>query len=367
MLTHDRISRAALIGIFVILAMTALHAAQSVFAPMVTAIVFGIVLSPLANAARSRGLRDVWVAVLVLLGGLVIIALLVLVLWNPIGELIEQAPLIWARIRYAFQDIKESFSGLASLSNNLQELMKGDEAALVVSEEGDELQTALVYAPLALSQLIIFVGALFFFILSRRQIYRAIALLGADHRSRRRLLECIATTERNVSRYFIAITIINAALGVATYIVLLSIGMPSAALWAVLAAGLNFVPYLGPAIMTVLLAIGSVVTFSGAYVFLPPLSFVALNVLEGQFLTPAIVGRTLTMNPLLVFMSLVFWIWLWGPIGGFIAIPLMLIGLSFLSLRTPQRHIGQPNTWVHTISGGTKGKFRPKFSAARTS
>lgn len=366
MLMQDRMTRAAVLGIFLVLAFTALHAAQNVFAPFVTAVVFGIVLSPLANAARARGFHDVTVAILVLLGGLGLIALLVSVLWGPVAELIEEAPVIWARIQFALSGLRESFSGLASLTGNLREMMSGEQAALVVAEESNELETALVYAPLALSQIIIFIGALFFFILSRRQIYRAIALLGEGRGARRRLLETIATTERNVSRYFIAITIINATLGLATYLVLLAIGMPSPALWAVLAAGLNFVPYLGPAIMTLLLAVGSVVSFSGAYAFLPPLTFVALNILEGQFVTPAVLGRTLTMNPLLVFMSLVFWIWLWGPIGGFIAIPLMLIVISFLTMRAPS-DVRLPNMWVQTISGGTKGTSRPKFSAARMS
>ena len=366
MLMQDRMTRAALIGIFIILAFTALEAAKSVFAPLVTAIVFGIVLSPLANAARARGFRDLSVAVMVLVGGLCIIGLLVAVLWSPVAELIEEAPLIWRRLQYLLRDLKDSFSGIASLSESLRGILAGGEETVVVAEENAELTTALVYAPIALSQLIIFVGALFFFVLSRRQIYRSIAMLGTGHSGRRHLLESIAATERNVSRYFIAITIINAALGLATYLVLLSIGMPSPALWAVLATGLNFVPYLGPAILTGLLAVGSAISFSGAYVFLPPLAFVGLNILEGQFLTPAILGRTLTMNPLLVFMSLVFWIWLWGPIGGFIAIPLMLAVISFLTLRSAQGP-RPPKTWVQTISGGTKGTSRPKFSAARRS
>ena len=327
-------TRAAIIGIFLILGFAALQIAQNVFAPLVTAIVFGVVLSPLANAARARGFHELTVASLVLLGGLGIIGLLVFVLWTPVADLVEEAPIIWARLRYVLYDLKESVSGIASFSENFRGLISEGDETVIVAEEGTELTTALAYAPIALSQVIVFVGALFFFILSRRQIYRSVAMLGQGHRGRRHLLESIAATEKNVSRYFIAISIINAVLGMATYVVLLIAGMPSPALWAVLAAGLNFVPYLGPAIMTGLLLVGGAVSFSGLYAVVPALSFIALNVAEGQFITPAIIGRSLTMNPLLVFMSLVFWIWLWGPIGGFIAIPLMLTIISFLTLRS---------------------------------
>jgi predicted PurR-regulated permease PerM len=95
-----------------------------------------------------------------------------------------------------------------------------------------------------------------------------------------------------------------------------------------LTAILNYIPYIGPACMVVILFGVGLVTFPTlGYALLPPASFVALTTIEGHILTPTILGHRLTLNPLIVFISIVFWAWLWGPIGAFLAVPLSLIGL----------------------------------------
>ena len=101
-------------------------------------------------------------------------------------------------------------------------------------------------------------------------------------------------------------------------------GTGSAVMWGMIAALMNFIPYAGPALVVLALGIVGMATFDGLATGLPAASFVVLNMLENQFITPAMVGRSLSMNPLLVFLSLVFGLWLWGPLGGFVAIPLML-------------------------------------------
>jgi predicted PurR-regulated permease PerM len=91
---------------------------------------------------------------------------------------------------------------------------------------------------------------------------------------------------------------------------------------------LNYIPYIGAACMAViLLGVGLVSFPSLGFALLPPLAFVALATLEGQFITPTILGRRLTLNPLAIFLALAFWAWLWGPMGAFLAVPLSLIGL----------------------------------------
>ena len=105
-----------------------------------------------------------------------------------------------------------------------------------------------------------------------------------------------------------------------------AIGMPSAALWGALAAILNFIVYLGPAVMAaILFAVGLTQydTLGGS--LLPPLVYLGINLIEAQFVTPQVIGRTMLMNPFVVILAIAFWIWLWGPLGGFIAIPMLLI------------------------------------------
>jgi predicted PurR-regulated permease PerM len=91
---------------------------------------------------------------------------------------------------------------------------------------------------------------------------------------------------------------------------------------------LNFIPYIGPAIMELgMFAVGLASFPSLAHALIAPLLYIGLALVEGQFITPSIVGRRFTLNPLTVFLSLVFWAWLWGPVGAFLAVPILIMGL----------------------------------------
>jgi predicted PurR-regulated permease PerM len=106
------------------------------------------------------------------------------------------------------------------------------------------------------------------------------------------------------------------------------VGLPNPLLWGVLAGVLNYVPYIGPAVVTATLAVVSLLTFSTlGEAVVAPLIFIAVVTIEGQFLTPMFMGRRLELNPFAVFLSIAVWTWLWGPIGAFLAVP-MLIALS---------------------------------------
>jgi predicted PurR-regulated permease PerM len=106
------------------------------------------------------------------------------------------------------------------------------------------------------------------------------------------------------------------------------LGLPSPVIFGFLAALLNYIPYIGPACMVFILFGAGLVSFpSLGQALMVPAAFVGLTTVEGQFLTPAILGHQLTLNPLTIFLSLAFWAWLWGPIGAFLAVPIAIIGL----------------------------------------
>ncbi len=145
--------------------------------------------------------------------------------------------------------------------------------------------------------------------------------------SRLRTLKILNDVEDNLGGYLIVVTAINLALGVVTMIAAALLGLPSPVLWGVLAFVLNYVPYVGPAVMDVLLFVGGLLTYPtllGA--LLPPAVFIGITIIEGQFITPAIVGRqVLNLHPLAIFLSIAFWAWLWGPVGAFLATPILII------------------------------------------
>jgi predicted PurR-regulated permease PerM len=104
------------------------------------------------------------------------------------------------------------------------------------------------------------------------------------------------------------------------------LGMPNPLLWGVMVATLNFMPYVGAAISLVVLTIVAFLTFDGlGQILAVPATFFILTVLEGQILMPILTGRQLTLNPVAVFLSMLFWGWLWGVVGALIAVPILMV------------------------------------------
>src|SRR5213075_2027979 len=121
------------------------------------------------------------------------------------------------------------------------------------------------------------------------------------------------------------------------------VGFPNPVTFGLLVAVLNYIPYIGPAIFAVVLfCVGLVAMPALAQAALAPALFVAIATAEGHFITPSIVGRRLTLSPFLVFLALVFWTWLWGPIGAFLAVPLLIVSFEVLGHIWPREEMNLP-------------------------
>lgn len=132
--------------------------------------------------------------------------------------------------------------------------------------------------------------------------------------------------ETGISQYLLTITSINVGLGIVVACAMWVMGVPNAALWGLMATVLNFIPFLGALIGVVVLFLVAVFSFDSlAYASLVPLVFLTLTTIEGNFLTPMLVGRTVSLNSVAVLVSLVLWGWLWGLGGAFIGVPLLII------------------------------------------
>ncbi len=323
----DEVTKWSLLVIASITAFIALKLAEGIVAPVVLALVIGLVLSPLADVFGRIGLGRVPSALLTVLLGFGAIGVLVLI-FEPLAQsVINQAPQIWRELRFTVGAVQKAIQGIESVSKEVATALdptKQDGAGTNGAFEIPRLSDALLFAPTLIGQLILFLGTLFFFVLSRLEIYEWLAIQFDPADRRGQTAQKLRTAERRVSRYFLTITLINAVLGLATAGAMQLIGMPSPLLWGFLAGILNFIVYLGPAFFAGALLVAGIVVFDGLSSFLPVACYVGLNFLEGQFVTPSLIGRSMSVNPLLVFVSLVFWLWLWGPIGGIIAIPLLL-------------------------------------------
>jgi predicted PurR-regulated permease PerM len=149
-----------------------------------------------------------------------------------------------------------------------------------------------------------------------------------DRDARLRTLRILNEIEVHLGNYLLTVTLINVGVGIATGIVCAVTGMPNPAGLGALAAALNFIPIIGPVAMFVVLAVVGLVAFptiGGG--LMAALAFGGVTFLEGHFVTPTIIGRRLSLNALAVFIALAFWTWLWGPMGAFLASPILIVAL----------------------------------------
>ncbi len=329
----DPLLRTAILVIASVLFFAALRAGAEIFAPLVLALVTGVILAPIMDRGERLGLPRGVLAMGVLIFGISAIAFLVLLLEPIFWRVLDTAPQIRAELRGVIDDGRRLLQGLDEVNREVERTL-GTEAAPAEGnggEEGDSIPSvrdALVFAPVILSQILIFIGALFFFLLTRIGIYEWMSRhLGAPEDTKA-IHTRFSSAERVVSRYFLTITVINAGLGVALASILLVLGLPAPIFWGVAAALMNFLLYVGPAIIAVGLTLAALISFDGIAVAAPVAAYLTLNMIEAQFVTPTFVGRHVSVNPLLVFVSLVFWMWLWGPIGAIVAIPVLVAGLA---------------------------------------
>lgn len=314
-----------------------LRTAEAILAPMTLALVTGVILSPIAVSWERIGIPSRIGALLNLTLALIAIGGAVFLLQPVAWRLAEQAPKVVADVEDTVRELRASFRGLSEMSENVADVIKLEEntdpdpqpkpEAPPAEEPKPEIPTvadALWLAPSILAKIAVFAGTLFFFIATRMDIYRWLSRHLPWRDTSENIQSKLMEAERRVSHYFLTISIINAGLGCAVFIVTQQIGVPGAAVWGLLAFLANFVLYLGPVCFAAALLYAGVATFDGAMTLLPTASYLALNFIEAQFVTPSTVGRQLNLNPLVVFVSVVFGIWMWGPIGGIVAIPILV-------------------------------------------
>jgi predicted PurR-regulated permease PerM len=320
-------ARAATMGIFVLLLLAALHYAQPVVMPTVLALVFGIVLTPVLLWAKRMGIPH-WLSALLLVCALTAaLSYAIVLLAEPVGEWIEQAPRFGAALREKLRFLDGPIAAFNSLRESIAGPAKEGDGAFNVDVYAVFVQPMLGVLTPALGQMVIFFGTLLFFLSGRESVRRRFLTFWGDRKDRLDAIRFLNDTETSVVRYFATITVINFALGVLLGVFTHLIGMPNPLVWAVLAFILNFMPYIGPAVTIILLLGVGLISFESlTHALAAPAFFFAVAVIEGQFVTPGIVGLRLALSPLLVFLAVAFWTWFWGPFGALLAVPLLIIG-----------------------------------------
>ena len=327
-------SQAAAIGIFIILFVAALDLARAMLLPATSAFVIGLMLGPLSARAKAYGIPSLITAIVLWLLVVVVFYGVIILLSAPALDWIGKAPEIGRIIKEKLQVLEQPLSALQDLRNAI--LPQGENSRFGF-DIANFVQPALIVVTPAIGQIFIFFGTLFFFLLGRARLRHVIVILFENHDSRLRTLKIINDVERNLTNYLSVAAVINFVVGLGACLIAYFIGLPNPIAWGVLAFILNFIPYIGALIMeVVLLAVGLVTFPTLIQALIAPVLYFGFTTLEGHFITPSIMGRRLALNPLTVFLALIFWTWLWGPIGAFLAVPLLIVALVAINHLFPQ-------------------------------
>jgi predicted PurR-regulated permease PerM len=333
-----------LMGIFFIMAVCALYFAKDFFMPLALAFLLTLTLTPIVRFFRKRGVPSALSATLLVIGFGLGVALLGYMISGPVVSLFNDAPRIGSELRQRLADIRAPLDRVLEASKQVDGVASSADAPgvqhVVVEQPGVLTRAANNLASLGTTAAITLILALFL-LASGTLFYEKIVQSFPLMSDKKRALRVVYDVEREISRYLLTIALINCGLGVLIGFGLWAIGMPDPLVWGVAAALLNFLPYIGALTGIVTVGIISLVTFqSFGYALLAPLFYFACTVLEGQFLTPMIIGRRLELNSVSVFIALAFWTWLWGPIGSLIAVPLLVVVKVFCDHFDGLEHLG---------------------------
>jgi len=327
-------AQAATIGMFVILLIAALSLARPVLLPVASAFVVTMMLGPLSSRAERYRIPTLlsalvfWLLVIAVCYGVVVL------LGAPAVDWIGKAPDIGRSIQEKMHVLDRPLAALQELRDVL---LPSDNKGSLGVDIMAFVQAALAIVTPAIGQMLIFFGTLFFMLLGRSRLRRVLVVFFERRESRLRALKIMNDIEHNLTGYLSVVTVINAAVGVCGGAAAWMAGLPDPVAWAVLAFILNFIPYIGALIVEVSMFMVGVVTFPTlTQALLAPLIFLGLATLEGHFITPSIMGHRLTLNPLTVFLALVFWTWLWGPVGAFLAVPLLIVAIVVIDHLFPE-------------------------------
>lgn len=316
----------AITGLFVLAVLYTLFFARAFLLPIVLAVLLDFLLSPIIRALKRIHIPEPLGAAMVLLALLGLLGGAAYSLADPARDWVQKAPQSLATVQERLRDLRRPVEQVTRTAEQV-------EAATEVSKSGP--QEVVVRGPRLSERLFgstqsLLTGALetlilLYFLLAAGDLFlqkliKVLPLL----RDKKKAVAIARETEASISTYLFTVAVVNIGLGVAVTLVMLLLKMPNALLWGTLAALAEFIPYLGATVMLGLLAMAGLVVFPDVgHALLVPGAYLAVNLVQANFISPTVLGRRLTLNPVAILVGLVFWWWIWGVGGAFIAVPLL--------------------------------------------
>jgi len=318
-------------GIGLILALPfALRAGAEFFLPLTAALVIAIALVPLLEWMERRGLPSGLAALIAMIGFLVVANTALVLIVVPATDWFRILPQRLPQIQANLAPLIDFYANLQRFVDETVRMIANGPVAAAQTAAVDAprslLQFAATSAPSAIIQMVFALLIIYFFLAGWTRLRRRTINSRGSFDGAMAVARVIQNMVDATSAYVITIATINLCLGAAIAFALWLIGMPSPLMWGGIVALLNFIPYFGPMLAAVLLGLGGLMVFDDVYVALLPAGLqVGFHLVEANVVTPMLLGRRLTMNPLLILVSLAFWGWVWGTPGALLGVPLLII------------------------------------------
>ena len=312
-----------------ILGAGALYFGRDFFLPIVLACLVALTLIPIVRWLARHGIPAAASAVglVILLAGSLSVG--VYVLSGPALKWVQDAPTVGAQVERKLQALRGSVEAVAEASRRAEQLSRattGSDVTEVVVKEPGFLSTETSSLWSGITTAAITLLLVLFVLASGDMVYEKIIRIVPSFSDKKTALKIVHDLEASISRYLLTVTLINAGLGVAIGSAMWALGMPNPELFGVAGACLNFLPYLGAIIGIIVTAVVAFVTLDPlSAALLPPLTYFVLNTLEGNIVTPLVLGRRLELNTVAIFVGVAFWGWIWGLVGVLIAVPLLVV------------------------------------------
>jgi len=326
---YSPLSTLLLMGIFIVLFVHMLGFARDVLIPVVFALFSYIVLRPVTGALERIHVPRMLGAAVTLVVVIGVVGFASLQLIDPAREWISQAPERIRTIERKVRVLVRPIDQIRKAADDVGNIAARDDpkSPAVNIKNGSFSETLLGGTQAMISNGVVIVVLLYFLLGSGDHLWRGIARLCSAKKDSGSFLKIVRNIESRLSAYLLTLTIINVCTGLAVGLGMFLIGMPNPVLWGALAGLINFVPYLGALAGEIIVAMVALFSFdSVGHALLAPAIYFLVTFVEGNFITPMVLGRQFTVNPVIIILSLVFWGWIWGIVGLFLAVPILVLG-----------------------------------------
>lgn len=337
----------------------ALKAGAEFFLPTTTALVVAIALIPLLEWLERRRVPSALAALTCVLLFLIVANIAIAAIVVPASDFFRLLPTRIPRIQENLAPLLDLYSNLEKYVNKTLRQVASTPIKQAptagVAPPSSILELAATSAPAVIIQFFFGILTAFFFLsgwtrMRKRTITSRQSFGGAMATAR-----VIQDVVDDVSSYLGTITAINVALGLSVAGALYMLGMPFPLMWGGIVMLLNYVPYFGPVVGALLLAVGGLMTFTDIWLALaPPAIMYGFHLVEANVITPLIVGHRLTINPIMILISISFWGWVWGTTGALLAVPLLII------IQTVIGAAGKPDIAGFLFEHGTLTQHRKR-------